>query len=1152
MYYIYKNLHQKNSFLIRMKFTFLFLILGINLSYALNSYSQSTILSLRLKDKSIKEVLHEIEESSEFIFIYEDALDLNKKVSINAKSENIRIILDRLFASTDIQYMISDRQIAISKKSVVVPKNDLTAVSTTEITQQQVTVRGKVIEAETGEPLPGVSVMVDKSPRGVITDLDGTFEIKVSSSDKLVFSFLGMETQTVVVGNKTAFDIVMAPAISELEEFEVVAFGKQKKESMIAAITTIKPSELKVPSSNLTTALAGRAAGVIAFQRTGEPGADNADFFVRGITTFGTNRNPLILIDNIELTSTDLANLQPDDIESFSILKDATATALYGARGANGVILVKTRRGEAGKIKITVRVENSISAPTKKLMLADPITYMKMHNEAITTREPLGQQLYSDDKIYNTVPGSGSYIYPSTDWQRELLKNHTMNQRVNLSLSGGGELVNYFVTGAYTHDSGILKNDKRNNFNSGISNDVVALRSNITLKPTKTTEIATRFNATFTDYKGSVYSGSQMYSLIMRSNPVLFPAYYPVDEQHQYTNHIMFGNVQRGSNTYYINPYAEMVKGYQERGASNISAQFEITQDLNFITEGLNARALFNVLRKSNHSISRYYNPYWYGLGSYDRLQNTYSIYNLNPDEATDYLNYTSGIGVPTANMYVEAAINYNRTFADIHNMSGMLVYQLRNNESLGAGTVINSLPYRNVGLAGRFTYGYDSRYIFEFNFGYNGSERFAKNNRFGFFPSGGIAWNISNESWFSKFDKHINLLKLRATYGVAGNDDIGDRFMYLSEINMNNTNLSQSFGLERGYSNNGISIGRYSDPDIKWERSEKTNLALELELKNGFTVIAEYYTEKRSDILQTRSNIPSTMGLWVTPKANVGKAEAYGVDIDIKWNKSINKDIWLQLMGNFTFARGKYSIYDELYYETEWWKSRVGYPINQTWGYIAERLFIDENDVANSPTQFGTYMAGDIKYRDVNGDGKITSLDQVPVGYPTTPEIVYGFGASFGWKSFDASLFFQGLANESFWINYTEMSPFFNRNATNGMYGVNQLPKFIAESYWSEESRDIYALWPRLSTSSVNNNAQTSTWFMRDGSFLRLKSAEFGYTLPKQLTRKYGVNNLRIYLSGTNLLTWSKFDLWDVEQGNSALNYPIQRVYNIGLNITF
>jgi TonB-linked SusC/RagA family outer membrane protein len=1090
----------------------------------------------------ITKIFEAIENESDYIFVYDDkTIDKHRIVSIDCDNVTVKQAMDILFKNGGVHYILADRQIILQKKEDESP----------DLKKDRYLVSGKVITSD-GEPLAGASVYVRESTSlGSMSDADGNFSIpNVPLNVTLIFNYIGfVKVERKFEGQKELVIIMLEDQL-DLDEVTVVAFGRQKKESVIASISTIKPSDLKIPTSNLTTSFAGRAAGLISFQRSGEPGSDNASFFVRGITTFGANQNPLILIDNIELSTTDLAQLQPDDIESFSIMKDATATALYGARGANGVILVKTKGGHVGKIKTTIRIENSVSSPTRNLKLADPITYMKLHNEAITTREPLAQKLYSDDKIYNTVPGSGSYIYPTTDWNEELLKNRTMNQRVNLSISGGGDLVTYYITGSYTHDTGILKVDSRNNFNNGITNNVLTLRSNINLKPTKTTEISSRFNGSFKDYTGPIYSGSDMYSLIMRSNPVLFPAYYQPDNEHLHTNHILFGNVQLG-NSFHINPYAEMVKGYKESGRSNLSAQFEVTQDFNFLTEGLSARALFNVLRISSHSINRFYNPFWYGLGAYDRLSNTYSIVNLNPDTGTDYLNYAREIGVPTSNLYFEGSVNYNRAF-DIHNISGMLVYQLRNNVSLAASSVQGSLPYRNVGLSGRFTYGYDNRYLLEFNFGYNGSERFYKDNQFGFFPSGGIAWNISNEKWFSSLNDYIRLLKLRASYGLVGNDEISsERFLYLSEINMDNADLRQYFGLERAYSNVGISVNRYSDPDITWEKSKKANIALELELRNGFSLIGEYYTEKRTNILLTRSNIPSTMGLWVTPKSNVGEAKAHGFDLSLKYDKSFNKDTWLQLMGNYTFARSEYSIYDELHYEDEWWLSRVGYSINQNWGYIAERLFIDENEVANSPTQFGAYIAGDIKYRDVNNDGQITTLDRVPIGYPTTPEIIYGFGASFGYKNYDVSVFFQGLANESFWISYGQTSPFFSNNE-GGLIGTNQLARFISDSHWDEDSRDIYALWPRLSTSSISNNAQTSTWFMRDGSFLRLKSVEVGYTIPGALSNKIKLQNARIYFSGTNLFTWSKFDLWDVEQGSSAFNYPIQCVFNVGLNVTF
>lgn len=1007
-----------------------------------------------------------------------------------------------------------------------------------------------------GKVLMGVSVIIKgNNARGTMTDLNGRYVMDVNASDTLVFSLVGFDTREEGVGDKAQIDVVLFPQSNSMDDVIITAFGKAtKRTEMVGSVTTVNPADLKVPSSNLTTAFAGRIAGMIAFQRTGEPGADNASFFIRGITTFGANNSPLILIDNIELTATDLSQLQPDDIESFSIMKDAAATALYGARGANGVILVRTKIGQIGKINTTLRVEQSLSAPTTNLELADPVTYMRLNNEAIVTREPLAQLLYSQEKINNTIPGSGSYLFPSTDWRKELIKDYAHNQRVNLSVSGGSALATYYITGAYMHDDGILKTDDRNSFKSGISNNVFTLRSNITLKPIKTMEITTRFNGNFNDYTGPVRTGSEMYSLIMRSNPVLFPAYYPPDQQHEFTRHILFGNaLSANGSSYYINPYAEMVKGYREYGRSNISAQLQVNQQLDFLTKGLSARALFNILRITSFSLNRSYNPFWYGLSSYDRLNNTYSIQNLNPNDGTDYLNYNRSIDVPTANVYFEGALNYNRVFGQKHSVGSMFVYQLRNNVSLGAATVQESLPFRNVGLSGRFTYGYDSRYMAEFNFGYNGSERFHPDNQFGFFPSGGVAWNVSNEGWFSnsKIKDVIRLLKLRATYGVVGNDNISSsRFLYLSEINMNNTGLTQYFGLQRGYSNSGVSVSRYSDPDITWEKAEKANFGVELEFRNGLSLIGEYYFEKRSDILLTRSNIPATMGLWAIPSSNVGEAQAKGIDASLQYNRQIGKHSWLQLMGNFTFARSQYKIYDELHYDQEWWLSRVGYSINQNWGYIAERLFIDDNEVANSPQQFGVYGAGDIKYRDINRDGVINTLDRVPIGYPTTPELIYGFGTSYGYKNFDISVFFQGLGQESFWISYANTSPFFPNNE-GGAVGNNQLARFIAESYWNEDSRDIYAIWPRLSASSITNNAQTSTWFMRDGSFLRLKSAELGYKLPANIASRVGLKQARVYVNGTNLFTWSKFKLWDVEQGGSALNYPIQRVVNLGILIS-
>lgn len=1012
---------------------------------------------------------------------------------------------------------------------------------------QQVSVTGKVVEAGTGEPLPGVSIIVDKSTRGVSTDIDGTFEIRALPTDKLIFSFIGMESQTVVVGDKTFLEIELSLKSDELEEVTVVAFGKQKKESVIGAISTVNPKDLKVPSSNLTTALAGNMAGVIAYQRSGEPGQDNADFFVRGITTFGTNTHPLILIDGVELTSTDLARLRPDDIESFSILKDATATALYGARGANGVILVTTKQGTVGPAKISFRIENSLSAPTQTVDVADPVTYMRMHNEAILTRDPLGIIEYPQEKIEMTEAGKYPLIYPANNWKEMLFKENTINQRVNLNVSGGGGVARYYVAGSFNRDNGILKVDKRNNFNNNIAINNYDLRTNVNINVTKTTELITRLSANFEEYKGPLRGGADMYNLMIHSNPVLFPAYYPADEDFQYAQHILFGNYNNSK----INPYAEMVRGYKEKSRSQILAQVELKQDLAFITEGLTARGMLNVSRLSQFAVNRSYNPFYYEISRYNRLTGDYKL--IETRIGTEYLGYGE---LPdereqSSSFYFEGSVNHARTFGK-HSISSLLVFQARQTLVANAGSLQLSLPSRNLGLSGRATYSYDSRYFAEFNFGYNGSERFDKNNRFGFFPSAGAAWVISNEDFWADMKPVVNNLKLRYSYGLIGNDQIGDaydRFFYLSEVNMEDGGRGATFGTEYNTRYNGITINRYANPFISWEKSYKQNFALELGLFDQLSVIAEYFTERRDNILMTRSSIPNTMGLTATPRANVGEASGKGVDIMLEYQKSWNKDFWTSARANFTYATSRFDVYEEPEYN-EPWRSRVGLSLNQNMGYIAERLFVDDEEAASSPPQYiGTseYGGGDIKYLDVNRDGKVTEADRVPIGYPTVPEIIYGFGVSTGYKGFDLSVFFQGSARQSFWINAGSSlggtAPFINDT---------QVLKAYADNYWSEENQNVYALWPRLSTTLNSNNVATSTWFMRDASFLRLKQMEFGYTIPKRYTEKIKMNNLRFYVSGTNLLLFSKFKMWDVEMAGNGLGYPNQRVINFGLNFTF
>jgi TonB-linked SusC/RagA family outer membrane protein len=1124
-----------------MRITLFFLFFCILFSSASNSYSQE--FTIKSKTASIKEVCREIEKNSDYIFVFSDNSEklVEKKVNIEANSKNVTELLDALFSNTSLTYKILDKQIVVYESK----ENTRLNTVSDNILQQQNIVRGKVTD-EQGEPLPGVTITIVGTTKGVITDIDGSYTIEAKPADKLVFAFLGMESQIVDVLNQTIINIQMSEKKMELDEVTIVAFGKQKKESVVGAITTVKPSDLQIPSSNLTTALAGRISGIISYQRSGEPGQDNADFFIRGVTTFGYKKDPLILIDNIEATSTDLARLQTDDIASFSIMKDATSTALYGARGANGVILINTKEGREGEIKVTVRAENSFSAPTQNIEFADPITYMRLGNEAVLTRDPLGTLPYSREKIDKTaLYNRNRIVYPATDWQNELFKNFSSNQRINLNASGGGNIAQYYLSAAFNQDNGILNVDKRNNFNNNINLKTYSLRSNININLTKTTEALIRFSGVFDDYVGPIDGGTDIYNQVVHTNPVLFPPYYLPDVQNESTSHILFGNYGEGN---YINPYANLVRGYKEYNRSNLNAQFELKQNLSFITEGLSVRALFNTSRYSFFDVSRGYNPFYYQIASYDRIADKYTLASINEESGTEYLGYSEGQKDISTSTYIETAVNYNTTLTEKHDISGMLVFIMRNSLRGNAGDLQLSLPFRNLGISGRGTYSYDGKYNLELNFGYNGSERFYKTNRFGFFPSIGMAWNVSREDFFTDSDlsEIITNFKLKATYGLIGNDAIGsdyDRFFYLSNVNMNDAQRGRRFGRRYDYSRSGVSISRYSNQDITWEKSIKSDIGFEMSLFNDLAIEFDYFNEYRSNILMDRSYIPTTMGLSSSIKANIGEAQSYGIDGSINYMKTINNHFWITSRANFTFAASQFKVFEEPNYN-EKHLLHVGQSLSRQWGYIAERLFIDEADVENSPKQnFGEYGPGDIKFHDVNGDGEITKLDMVPIGFPTDPEIMYGFGFSLGYKNVDFSCFFQGSARSTFWIDAASTSPFNNQT---------QLLKAYAESYWSEDNRNVYALWPRLSPNINNNNVQRSTWYMRDGAFLRLKSIEFGYTLPEKITKILSLSNLRLYASGINLYTFSKFKLWDPEMGGRGLDYPIQKTANVGLQITF
>ncbi|MDB3937382.1 TonB-dependent receptor [Flavobacteriaceae bacterium] len=1012
-----------------------------------------------------------------------------------------------------------------------------------------------VVNDSYGNPIPGVNILQEtQKSNGTVTDFDGNFTISVSGESMLIFSYVGFITKKVET-NDSNLEVILEEDLLGLDEVTVVAYGTQKKASVIAAVTSINPEELRVPTSNLTSSIAGRVAGVISYQRSGEPGRDNAEFFIRGVSTFGYARSPLILIDGIETTSTDLARLQPDDIASFSIMKDATATALYGARGANGVILVTTKEGKEGVVKINVRYEKAYSAPTKSLEIADPVTYMTLHNEALATRNPLGGRIYSLEKILiSQDPNRNIMAYPTVNWFDELLEDYTLNSRFNFNVSGGGKVARYYLAATVNSDNGNLKIDPQNNFNNNINFKRISLRSNVNVNLTSTTEVALKFNGNFDDYIGPLDGGAAIYQKAMQTNPVLYPRFYEPDLQFQNSTHILFGNYGQFGD--YLNPYADMIRGYKDESYNNFLATVEVKQDLGFIAEGLNARILGNTSRYSFYNLERKYNPFYYTLGNYDFQSDQYTLIALNPNQGTEYLEYNEGNKVITNATYFEASLNYNTTIDDIHEISGMIIGISRELKYANAGDLQRSLPYRNLGISGRFTYAYDERYFSEFNFGYNGSERFAKSERFGFFPSFGFGWYMSNEDFMSSTSDVITKLKLKSTYGLVGNDQIGsaeDRFFYISQVNLNDGSMGAPFGNEFSNYINGVSIDRYANDQITWEKAKMLNVGFELGLFGKVDIQADYFTEYRSNILMDRAQVPASMGLQSPIRANVGEASSKGFEMSLDYKDNITNDFFVAVRANFSFATSKYEVFEELDYVSAGlpWRSRIGLNLSQPFGYIAERLFIDEADIANSPIQtFGDYMAGDIKYKDINNDGIIDINDEVPIGYPTTPEIIYGFGTSASYRNFDFSFFFQGSARSSFFVDAYNTSPFIDTSGS--AIGNNALLSAWANDHWSENDRNLYASWPRLSDQLIDNNNRNSTWWLRDGAFLRLKSIEFGYSFTDKLTEKLGFSAGRVYVSGTNLLTFSKFKLWDIEMGGNGLGYPIQKGANLGLNINF
>ncbi|MCE8599249.1 TonB-dependent receptor [Bacteroides fragilis] len=1096
--------------------------------YAAKTYAQQTVFTLHASNKTVKEVFEYIEENSEFVVLYsKDLLPvLQKKVSISIDKQDVESILNILSKEAGLKYNINDRQITVTKVAAEAPQQE----------KKEIKVTGKVLD-ENDEGVPGANVVVkgDKT-KGTMTDIEGNFTLTVPANTVLVASFIGYTPTEFPLNGKTNVILKIAPDAKQLDEVVVVGFGAQKKASVVGAVQTVKASELRSPSSTLSNSFAGRIAGVVAVQRGGEPGADGANFWIRGISTFASNTSPLVFIDNVEVSIGDLNALSPEVIEGFSILKDATATALYGARGANGVMLITTRNGkDMEKARINIRVQNSFTQPTKTVKVADGIDYMIARNDAVLNRTPNAQPYYSEEVIEGTRKQLNPYIYPNVDWENYLFKDFTTTQSANVNVTGGGKRVTYFLSGTLNNDNGMLKKDSKNNFDNNINQLRLSLQANVGVNLTSTTKANVRLNAQVLDYSGSAAGTDAIYQGIFEAPPVMFALVLPAQNGEDY---ILFGNRNGGPvSGRYRNPYAEMVRGYSEKNESTMIASLDLEQDLKFIVPGLKAKGLISFKNWATTNVVRSFDPYFYGIKDYEQGANGEYTYTYEAITKGSKALSTSTSNGGDRLLNYQLSLDYAQTFADKHNVGAMLVYLQRDYNQNAPADFYATLPVRNQGIAGRVTYGYDDRYMIEANFGYNGSENFGEGKRFGFFPSVAIGYNISNENFFTPLRKVISNLKIRGSYGKVGNSSTDSRFPYLTYVNL--SGASYIFGNNWQNKGTGAIITRYGAAGARWETGIKADMGVELNLFNSLNITFDWFTETRKDIFMRRNIVPAESGITgdLRPYANLGKVKNQGVDLNIEYNKAFSRDLIASLKGSFTYAKNTLLEADEPSYpEEEAYRSEIGKPLNRYTGLIAMGLFKDEADVENSPEQtFSPNLKpGDIKYKDLNGDGKIDSNDMTEIGDPTVPQIVYGFGGSVQYKSFDFSVFFQGVAKTSLMMQ--NIHPFTSDQTT--------LLDFIAKDYWTEENPNPNAEYPRLiSNLDSHNNFMNSTYWLRSAAFLRLKNVEIGYT--------YKV--ARLFISGQNLLTFSPFKHWDPELGGGkGLTYPNLRVATIGLQLTF
>ena len=1023
--------------------------------------------------------------------------------------------------------------LALSPSGLSAADNPLPQVAASKVQGALTKVTGSVLD-ELGEGIPGASVKLKGGSKGAITDIDGSFSIEVPNGSKLEVTYIGYTPQVVAVENNKNITVQLQPQSEMLDEVVSVAYGRQKKESIVGAISTIDASSLKVPVGNLSSAIAGKIAGAVVMQRTAEPGS-SADFWIRGISSFGANNRPLILVDGIE-RSMDLVD--PEDIQTFSILKDATATALYGVRGANGIVLITTKRGSESKPRVSAKVEYGFTNPVKLPEVASAEQWFKYYNDI---QLDANGSIAQPETINKYLSGVDPDLYPNVDWMKTVFKDQASTIRANLSVTGGTSRVRYYMGGSVYSESSIFNTEDNDRYDAQMRYTKYNFRANVDVNITSSTELGLSISTLYATKNRPGYGLQDIYNWALYTTPISTPTQYSDGTQ---------AFPKNGNNPYYMLNQT----GYAQDFSTSTQSLLSLTQDFSdIITPGLKANIKFAWDAYTGSTVRRYMEPSRYYIdldGDGGRDEDGNLIFH-EQQAGYDYLTLSSS-NSGNRNTNFEASVTYDRIFKNVHHVSAMFNFNMREYvNNFPGSSFINGIPNRNTGIAGRATYSFDNRYFAEFNFGYNGSENFAPKHRFGFFPSYALGYIISNEKFWEPLTPVISLLKFKASYGEIGNDQIGGsrRFAFNSEMQSGVNGYIWGIDYKMAPNYWGISTGVPGNENVSWEKAIKKNIGFELGFFNSaLTLSADYFYEKRTGIFIMQQSIPSVVGNNVTQYVNLGKMRNEGIDATLEYNKQLG-DWFVSARGTFTFNRN--NLIDNDMPSQVWpYQNTAGFAYLQQRGLVALGLFESEEDIARSPVQTfgGEVRPGDIKYKDINGDGVIDSYDKIAIGYTQIPEINYGFGASVSWKGIDVSVFFQGVGH----ITRQLSGPVFYGQSEN-IWTKGQIYAEVAENRWTLDNPDPNAMYPRMAVTKVANNQEASTYWQRDCSFIRLKNAEIGYTFPKKWFDKVGISNVRLYLTGNNLLTFSKFKLWDPElESSNGAKYPQMRTGAVGLNVNF